>query len=309
MAGIRIKGYGHRLGDRIVPNREIEKQIGKDDAWIRMKTGIESRHYAETLSNCDMAAEAAQAALERAGARAADIDLLIACTFTPDAASPSLACLAAGRLGLEENTLAFDLNGACSGFVYGMAAANSLLASGGYRRALVIGSEKISPLIDPEDRGTGMLFADGAGALVLEYEEDGFFYSDAGTRPDSEVLGCPGSGGPIYMSGQEVYRFAVGKVPETMRAVLDKAGMDRDAVDHYVCHQANLRIIESAIRKLGADQDRFYINIQRTGNTSAASIPICLSEMLEQGILRKGETVLCSGFGAGLTWGSMLLRA
>ena len=308
MAGIRIRGYGYAHGDKVVTNDDLAAMVDTSDAWIREKTGIVSRHFAEHRSNADMAQEAAEGALRTAGLTAEDIDLLLICTFTPDLATPSLACQVAGRLGTKPDILAMDVNGACSGFVYGCTAAAAMLVAGSARRALVIGSEKISPMMDMNDRRTCILFADGAGALVMEYDENGLFESVTGCLPDDQILGCPRIDPAIYMSGQEVYRFATSQVPEAIETLLAKVGMDREDIDYYVCHQANLRIIDSVARRVGVDRKRFYTNIETTGNTSAASVAICLSEMMEKGLLQPGMHVVCAGFGAGLTWGAMLMR-
>jgi 3-oxoacyl-[acyl-carrier-protein] synthase-3 len=282
--------------------------VETSDSWIREKTGISSRHFAVHRTNADMAQEAAEEALFTAGITAEEIDMLLVCTFTPDLATPSLACQVAGHLGTKPNILAMDINGACSGFVYGSTVAASMLTAGNVHRALVIGSEKISSMMDMEDRGTCILFGDGAGALVLEYDEDGIFESVAGCQPDDQILGCSRTDPAIYMSGQEVYRFATSQVPEAIVSLLAKVQMDREDIDYYVCHQANLRIIDSIARRLGVDRKKFYTNIETTGNTSAASVAICLSEMMEKGLLQSGMHVVCAGFGAGLTWGAMLMR-
>lgn len=317
MAGIKIKGFGRSHGDRVVTNEDMTMTVDTSDQWIRSKTGIESRYFAEKMSNEDMAFAAAEQAVREAGITADELGILLVCTFTPDNATPSVACSVAGRLGTGSDILAVDINGACTGFIYGCAMANDMLAArhndegtagDGKKYGLVIGSEKISPLMDMGDRGTCVLFGDGAGAVVLEYENDGAFSYYSGCSPDCEVLFCDRFDPAITMKGQEVYRFAVNKIEECTKRILAKSGTTLDDIDHYVCHQANERIIDSAARKLGLPLDRFFKNLQHYGNTSAASVPIALCEMHEKGLLKKGMNVICTGFGAGLTYGSMMIR-
>ena len=289
-------------------NDDMAKIVDTNDAWIRRKTGIEKRYFAEKMENSDMAMAAARQAIKTSGLPAESIDLIVVCTFTHDLETPSMACRIAGRIGAPENVLTFDINGACSGFIHGMTTVNALLESGRCKRALIVGSEKLSQMIDYGNRNTCVLFGDGAGALVVEYEEDGLFISNAGCHPDDDILGCRKDGEGIFMSGQEVYRFAVSRIPMSMQETLDSAGMTADDVDWFVCHQANMRIIESVARKMGVPMERFFTNIQYTGNTAAASVAICLGEMMERGLFKKDMTFLASGFGAGLTWGSILMK-
>lgn len=307
MAGIKIIGLGRAEGDRIVTNDDLAQIVDTSDEWVRAKTGIRSRFFAEDKSNEDMAFEAANQALEKSGVSKADIAMCIVCTFTPDDYTPAVACNVAGRLGLPEQILALDINGACSGFIYGCNIANSLLASLPGKYALVIGSEKISPLMDMNDRSTCVLFGDGAGAAVLEYDKTAEFVFYGGCAANKEILYCSRKETAIKMAGQEVYRFAVSKVPECIKVVLDQAGYSDKDIDYFVCHQANERIIDNAARRISKDQDKFFKNLYSYGNTSAASIPIALCEMEEQGLLKSGSKTVCTGFGAGLTYGCMLI--
>lgn len=304
MKGIKILGTGLCRGDSRISNFDLAERMDTSDEWIRTKTGIVSRYYAETMTNGDMASKAARAAM--ISSCADEVDLVIVCTFTPDYATPSVACSVAGSLGLSDGVCCLDLNGACSGFVYGMNAAAAMLASGEFKRALVIGSERISPLLDPRERGTSVLFGDGAGAVVLESDPGGTFYMAAGTMPDEHVLYCDRFDPAIMMKGQEVYRFAVSRVPENIENLLDKASLRVSDIDMFVLHQANIRIIESIARQLGIPEGKCFVNIDRQGNTSAASIPIAIAEMDAAGMLRHGMRIVASGFGAGLTYGSML---
>lgn len=308
MGGIRIAGFGRSRGDKLVSNNDLALRVDTSDSWIREKTGIRSRYFAENKTNAEMAAEAAASAMEQSGVDPAAIAMLLVCTFTPDYATPSVACEVAGRLGLDERIMALDINGACSGFIYGCTMADALLKDRPGQYALIIGSEKISPLMDMDDRNTCVLFGDGAGAVVARYDEQGMFKSISGCVPDQEVLYCRRFDPAIEMKGQEVYRFAVGSIAGCTRDILSVSGLKAADIDHYVCHQANERIIDSAAGKTGIPADRFFKNLYSYGNTSAASIPIALCEMDEEGLLKEGDNVLCTGFGAGLTYGTMAIR-
>lgn len=308
MGGIRIAGYGRSHGDKTVTNDELALTVDTSDSWIREKTGIRSRFFAEQKTNADMAAAAAAGAIAQSGVDPALIELVLVCTFTPDKATPSVACEVAGRLGLAERIMALDINGACSGFIYGCALADSMMKARHGRYGLIIGSEKISPLMDMADRNTCVLFGDGAGAVVVRYEEEGMFESISGCVPDDDVLHCRRFDPAIEMKGREVYRFAVSSIAGCTRDILTLTGLRPADIDHYVCHQANERIIDSAAARTGVPADRFFKNLYSYGNTSAASIPIALCEMEEAGLLKAGEKVICTGFGAGLTYGTMLLK-
>jgi 3-oxoacyl-[acyl-carrier-protein] synthase-3 len=308
MGGIRIAGFGRSQGDKTVTNDELALTVDTSDSWIREKTGIRSRFFAEDKTNADMAAAAAAGAIAQSGVDPALIELVLVCTFTPDKATPAMACEVAGRLGLAERIMALDINGACSGFIYGCTLADSLLKDRPGRYGLIIGSEKISPLLDMTDRNTCVLFGDGAGAVVVSYEEEGLFKSISGCVPDDDVLRCRRFDPAIEMKGREVYRFAVSSIAGCTRDILTATGLRAADIDHYVCHQANERIIDSAAARTGVPAARFFKNLYSYGNTSAASIPIALCEMEETGLLKAGEKVICTGFGAGLTYGTMLLE-
>lgn len=309
MAGIVVKGLGYAHGRRSVSNEDMARTVDTSDRWIREKTGIRSRYFAEDRTNTDMACAAAEKAIASAGISREEIRWLIVCTFTPDDRTPSTACAAAGSLGLRQDVLALDINGACSGFIYGCELAGGLLHSrDGKGYALVIGSEKISPRMDMKDRITCVLFGDGAGAAVLAWDESAVFRFRGGCVPDRDVLYCDQKQGLIHMNGQEVYRFAVSRVPSEIRALMEENSLSEEDVDWYVLHQANERIIDSAVRRLGKPEKKFFKNLYHYGNTSAASIPIALSEMEEKGLLRGRKRILAVGFGAGLTYGSMYIE-
>ncbi|ODU57439.1 MAG: 3-oxoacyl-ACP synthase [Clostridium sp. SCN 57-10] len=307
MNGLQILGLGHAVPDRVVTNDELARTVDTSDEWIVSRTGIRERRFAaEDESNASLASRAATRAIECAGIDKNDIAFCVVATFTPDLWAPATASRVAQMLALPEHTVAFDMNGGCTGFVYALTAAHGLLAAHGGEYALVIGSEIISRMADMTDRSTCVLFGDGAGAAVVRLSPDHPFCFSGGGRPDETVLYCPIERG-IRMDGSEVYRFATVIVPQCIQSVLSKSGKTLDDVHHIVCHQANARIIEQAARRLGVDADRFYLNLQRYGNTSAASIPLALSEMRDEGLLTPGKTVVCAGFGAGLTYGAMLL--
>lgn len=307
MAGLKILGCGSAHGEKTVTNIDLEKLMDTSDEWIRSKTGIVSRYFAEELKNADMAEEAARKALKASGITADQIGILVVCTFTPDMATPSVSCGLAGRLGVKSSTLCFDLNGACSGFVYGCTTVAAMLNQGYARYALVVGSEKISPLLDMGDRSTAILFGDGAGAAVMTADDAKPFDCVWGCRPDESVLSCERFKPIVHMRGQEVYRFAVSTVPKNIKQLLDQNGLTADDIDLYVLHQANLRIINRIADFLKVSREKLYKNIQEYGNTSAASVAICLAELFEQNRLKNGMRIVISGFGAGLTYGSMLL--
>ncbi|MDD7719478.1 MAG: ketoacyl-ACP synthase III [Eubacteriaceae bacterium] len=307
MAGIRILGLGKAQGDRKVTNDDLSKTVDTSDEWIRKKSGIKSRYFAEEKTNLDMAVEAAEKAVKSSGIEKKDIALCIVCTFTSDDYTPGTACGVSGALGLEEEIIAFDLNGACSGFVLGCKMANEYLRTMPDKYALIIGSEKISPVMDMEDRGTCVLFGDGSGAAVVGFDQEAEFSFFGGCIPDRQVLGAK-RGGYIEMAGQEVYRFATSKLPQCIDTILERTGHAPEEIDWYVCHQANERIIDTAARRVPREiRDRFFKNLYDYGNTSAASIPIALAEMEEKKMIKPGQKLICTGFGAGLTYGSMLI--
>ena len=309
MAGVKITGIGGSKGEKIVTNFDLAETVDTSDEWIRSKTGIVSRHFAGKKTNADMAHEAGEEALKDAGAHPDDIGLLIVCTFTPDDRTPGVACEVAGRLGLPEDALCLDVNGACSGFIYGCILADGFMRGAGKgEKALVIGSERISPLLNMDDRATCVLFGDGAGAAVLEYDENAVFRSVYGCIPDREVLGCGQGDASIHMAGQEVYRFAVNKSTEATKALMTGNGISEKDVDHFVFHQANERIISSSIARLKLPKEKFFVNVSEYGNTSAASVPLAMADMSEKGILKEGQRLICTGFGAGLTYGSMYIQ-
>ena len=328
MAGMKILGWGSAHGDREVTNRDMMEYVETSDEWIRSKTGIGQRFFAEQVRNADMATAAAREALSKVAERtplkvtdsrqraenlcderacATDsIDVLIVATFTPDRATPSMAAEVAGNLGISGRVLTLDLNSACSGFVYGLVVANALLQTG-YRRVLLIASEKIHPLMDMTDRRTCVLFGDAAGAVILERDADGEFFHLEGVEPNLEILQCDRFNPAIRMAGQEVYRFAVSAIPTCSEKLLEQAECTVDDVDMFIFHQANRRIIDSAARKLQIPEVKCFLNVEKYGNTSAASIAVALSECLDQKKIEEGSRIVMVGFGAGLSYGGVLM--
>lgn len=311
MNGLHILGTGRAVPEQIITNDDLARRVDTNDEWIVARTGIRERRFAregESLTQFTVAA--ARQALERAGLKPEDIGLCITATVTSDRLFPSQACLIHQELGLPEDCPAFDLSAGCTGFLYAMETTAAMLPRMNRPYALLVGGELLSRIIDMDDRSTCILFGDGAGAAVVESTETGW-YSVLGTRGDRDVLWAwgPGQERPyLHMDGQGVFQFALKTVPQVAKQLLEKAGMDKEQVDWYVPHQANHRIVESVAKRLKMPLDRFYENMDRYGNTSAGSIPIALDEMAEQGLLKKGQWVMCLGFGAGLTWGGALFQ-
>ncbi len=306
---MKFIGTGLAHGKRKVLNDDLAKIMDTSDEWIREKSGIESRWFADGQSNADIACEASLKAIEESGLSARDIDAVIVCTFTADKATPGVATELCGMLRLREDVLATDVNGACSGFIYGAIVANALLHTGSYQNVLLVGSETISSFMSMKDRGTDVLFGDGAGAAVCTLSEEGFFAHLEGVISDSEVLYCERFEQRISMQGQEVYRFAVNKIPEVTKELLDQNGVHKDDVDFFIFHQANKRIIRSIASKLGVPIEKCFMDLEEYGNTSAASVAIAMADMRDKGLLKPGMLAVSVGFGAGLTYGGMLFRA
>jgi len=313
-----ITGLGAHVPERVITNDELSKLVETSNEWIVERTGIRERRIAadsEALS--DLALPAARQALEQAGIEGRDVDLLIVATVTPDMMFPSTAAILADQLGAAE-AAAYDLSAGCTGFMYALAQAYGMVAGGLSRRALVVGGDVLSRVLDWSDRSTVVLFGDGAGAVVIEPSEAaGFFAFELGADgAGGEHLWLPGSGSRTFeepekfvkMNGREVFKFATRILVQSGEAVLDRCGTRVEDVDLYVPHQANVRIIDHATKKLGIPSERVVINVDRYGNTSSGSIPLALSEAQADGRLRTGSLVLMTGMGAGLTWGSALMR-
>lgn len=324
LMGVQFVSTGCYLPERVVTNEELAARLGFDADWIFQRSGIlERRHAAPDIATSDMCVEAARRVFDRAGVRAEDVDLLIVATATPDHVGTSTACLVQNRL--EIAAPAFDLTAACGGFVYAVATAAQFVATGASQLALVIGADCMSRIIDPQDQGTYPLFGDGAGAVLLAAGsgEQGLL---------SYALGADGAGQPLLyrpmggsrlppdpsralergeylkMDGRAVFRWAVQALEATVSDVLAFAELGRDDVDLYVLHQANIRILQTAANHLGIDMAKLFINLDRYGNTTAGTIPIALDEACAQDRLQRGNTLVISGFGAGLTWGTAAIK-
>jgi 3-oxoacyl-[acyl-carrier-protein] synthase-3 len=321
---VSISGLGAHVPERVLTNDELARMVDTSDEWIRTRTGIRERRIAapeEALT--DISLPAARTALERAGVAGEELDLLIVATVTPDMTFPATAALLADALGASE-AAAYDLSAGCTGFVYALAQAYGMLAGGMCRTVLVVGGDLLSRIVDWSDRSTCVVFGDGAGAVVLQRVEAGGFLGFE--------LGADGSGGPdlcvpaggsrlpvtvealaakqqyVHMNGREVFKFATRVLVSSAEKLLERCGMTVEDVDVYVPHQANVRIIDHAVEKLGIPQERVIVNVDRYGNTSSGSIPLALAEAVEGGKLKKGDVVLMTGMGAGLTWGSGLME-
>lgn len=309
MEGLQLIATGGALPSRLVTNEDLSKLVDTSDEWITSRTGIRERHFcAEGENAATLAVEAARQALERSGLQPEQIGCCVCATLSGLYATPSTACLVQRELGLAQDIPVLDVNAACSGFIYGAAVARGLLATrpdDTRRYALVIGCEQLSRLMDMTDRNTCVLFGDGAGAAIFELADGVDFAVDLGARGDNAIETPPC--GPIQMDGRAVFRFAVDALPRTLHAVLEATGHTLAEVDWVVCHQANSRIIDHCVKKLEADPAKFYKNMDRHGNTSAASIPVALNELAESGRLQPGMRLACIGFGGGLTWGGMLI--
>ena len=315
----RIVGTGHCVPETVITNDDLSKIVDTNDEWISSRTGIKSRRIVKEENTSYMAYMAAKQALDNANILPEDIDLIIVATSTPDTIFPNTACCVQGLLN-NKKAVCFDLNAACSGFIYALNVAHSHIVAKMAKKALVIGSECMSKVINWKDRGTCVLFGDGAGAVVIEESKEGFIHTVVGSDGSKgEAIICDGHSNSYFegekekkhpfteMNGQEVFRFAVKKVPESIGELLEKSNTLIEEIDWYILHQANERIISSVSKRLGVPMEKFPINLEQYGNTSAASVPILLDEMNRKGMLKKGDKIVISGFGAGLTWGTSLL--
>lgn len=321
---VGIIGTGKYVPEKILTNSDLEKIVETNDEWIVSRTGIRERHIAAPHeATSDLAYEAALKALDSAGMKAEDLDLIIIATVTPDSSFPSTACILQDKLGAK-GAAAFDLSAACSGFVYSLATAVGFIQNGMYNNALIIGADTLSRITDYTDRNTCVLFGDGAGAVIIGEVPEGRGFQ-------SFDLGAEGSGGNllkleaggsrlpasqqtvedkkhfIYMNGREVFKFAVRVMGSATERVLTKAGLGKEDIDLFVPHQANIRIIQSAMQRLDLPPEKCVINVDKYANTSATSIPLALVEAAEEGRMKEGDTVLMVGFGGGLTWGASVL--
>ena len=323
---INITGTGRALPENIVTNFDMAKIVETSDEWIRERTGIAERRISTGDTVASLSAKACEQALEMAGKQAEDVDLIIVATCSPEMLLPCAACQVQGMIGAK-NAVAFDLNAACSGFLFGLSTVYGYLQTGLYRNALVVGAEVLSKIIDWTDRSTCVLFGDGAGAAFVEaVEENGenagiISISQGSDGARGMVLSCQErklsnpyikdaigeENNFVHMNGQEVYKFAVKQVPVCIQDALSKAGLTVEDIDHFVLHQANVRILEAVAKRLKADITKFPMNLNRVGNMSSATIPVLLDELNREGKLKKGDKIVLSGFGAGLTYGACVM--
>ncbi|WP_284242089.1 beta-ketoacyl-ACP synthase III [Paenibacillus glycanilyticus] len=321
---VGIIGTGKYVPDRILSNQELEQMVETNDEWIVTRTGIRERRMAAAeQATSDLAYQASLKAIEAAGITVEDIDLIIVSTITPDTFFPSTACLLQDKLGAKK-AAAFDLSAACSGFIYGLATASNMIATGMYKHVLVVGAETLSRITDYTDRNTCILFGDGAGAVVLGQVEEGRGFkafelgadgsggellkvSGGGSRMPSSAESVASKQHYIHMAGNDVFKFAVRIMGGAAEEALRKAGMNKEDIDLLVPHQANVRIIQSALNRLDLSEEKCMINLDKYGNMSAASIPVALAEAVEQGRVNEGDCLVFVGFGGGLTWGASVL--
>ncbi len=322
---VGIVGTGRALPDKIVTNKDLEQKVDTTDEWIRSRTGIGSRRVAdENTATSDLATEAAKKALEDAGISVDEIDTIIVATVTPDMAFPSTACIVQKNLGADR-AFAFDIGAACSGFVYALSVAENLIKGNMAKNALVIGAETLSKIINWEDRNTCVLFGDGAGAVVVKEVEEGYGIQGitlGSNGAKGEVLRQPAGGSRIpasiesvqnklhyiAMDGNEVFKFAVRVMGQSSLETIKKSGLDLEDVDFFIPHQANIRIIDAAAKRLKLPKEKVYVNLHKYGNLSAASIPVALDEAVKEGKLQKGDNMVLVAFGGGLTWGSAVVK-
>ncbi len=324
MANAKIIGLGHYIPEKVYDNAYMESIVDTNDEWITRRTGIKERHIsAEGEYTSDMAAEAAKMAIEDAGLTPEDIDLIILATVTPDYFTPSTACVVQGKIGAV-NAMAFDYNAACSGFVVGLIIADRFIKGGAYKNVVVVAADVLSKATDYKDRATCVLFGDAAGAAVVSAtEEPGIISFDMGAdgasydsitslafRKDAEDIEKRISGNreSIWMAGQSVMKFAVKAMADSSQRTLDKAGLTYDDIALVVPHQANYRIVDSAVKRMGISKDKIILTIQKYGNTSASCIPVALHEAVSTGKVKKGDKIILVGFGGGLTYASCLLE-
>jgi len=321
MYNVEIAGTGSYVPEHKVSNEDLSKFVDTSDEWISQMTGIRERRISLGETTAEMAVRSARLALEDAGIPPEEVELIIVATVTPDNFFPSTACQVQSRIGAGKAT-SFDISAACTGFIYGLNIARQFIRTGVVKTALVIGSEVLSKITDWDDRNTCVLFADGAGAAVLIRGEEGIISQVTGSDGSlGEHLACQAvplknrfcaAGGKttdyVTMNGREIFKFAVNIIPECIEKVLEGSGYTLEEINHIIPHQANVRIIDAAAKKLQIEKDRFYVNIHKYGNTSSASIPLALDEMSKGGLLKAGDLIVLVGFGGGITFGAQLIR-
>ena len=332
MSGIKIKGTGMYAPEKIVSNTDFAKIVETSDEWIKTRTGMNKRHVSEGQPTWYMGTKAVQDAIRKSGIDIKDIGLIVCTSATPDYYTPSMSCIIQREIGATES-MTIDINCACAGFIYGIDMARRYLVTDeNIKYAVVVSSENLTKLTDYSDRSTCVLFGDGAAACILELSKDSLYTSHLGAEgegakflfarsilPDNAFMpkerkeypdGFPESNSHyLYQNGKEVYKFAIRAFPDAINKALEKVGMSMDDIDLIIPHQANIRIIETAAQRLNVSMDKMYINIEKYGNTSSATIPLALNEAMENGRIKKGDKVCLVGFGAGLTYGAVIFEA
>lgn len=314
---IKILGTGSYVPDKVLTNDDLANMVETSDEWIVQRVGVKQRRVSENETASDMAIKAAQKALGAAQVAADELDLIIAASLTSDTACPTVAGYV--QQGIGASCPAFDINSACSGFLYALDTAAAFIRCGGYEKILVIGAERLSKIVDWSDRSTCVIFGDGAGATVIEKGE-GYLASRLYTKGGDDVIKIPNYAGTspfykreperpyIFMDGQETFKFAVNRIVEDVKYVAEKANVEIDKIDHIVLHQANIRIIEYASKRLKIPKEKFFVNIEKYGNTSSASVPIALDELVRSGKVKSGDIMVMSAFGGGLSGAACILK-
>lgn len=317
-----IKAVDYYVPEKVVTNDDLSKIVETNDEWITTRTGIKRRHLSTGENTSQFCIEVGRKLLAKTNTNPEEIDLIVVATITPDYSTPSTACIVQGALECK-NAWAFDLSAACSGFVYALSVADKFVKSGQYKKVLVFGAETLSKIVDWEDRATCVLFGDGAGGALVEANEEGGIIDEDLHSKGEDGLKLTGGEKNIHnmvfqasekdktfleMDGRAIFNFATRNVPKSIQTLLDRNSLTMDDVKYIVPHQANYRIIEIVAKKLNASMDKFYINVDEFGNTSAASVPIALGDMDSKGLLEKGDYIIITGFGGGLTWGSTLIK-
>lgn len=323
MVRTRVIATAATAPEQIVTNEDLSKIVDTSDEWISQRTGIKERRISSGENTSDMASKVAKSLLEKADVSPDSIDLIIVASVTPDYGTPSVACMVQKEIGAV-NAVAFDIAAACSGFMFALSIADKYIKMGVYENAIVIGGETLSKIVDWKDRSTCVLFGDGAGGAYVEKSQDaGIVCEDIGsdgslyhiltssyTAPSNAFNDVPGGIAPNYyvnMDGREVFKFATKNVIKSMKKVMEEQGVSQEEIKYFIPHQANARIVEVIAKKLKIPMEKFYMNMDRFGNTSSASIPIALHELDEKGLLERGDKIIMSGFGGGMTWGTMLI--
>ncbi|EMC04376.1 beta-ketoacyl-ACP synthase III [Streptococcus mutans] len=324
MTFAKISQAAYYVPSQVVTNDDLSKIMDTSDEWITSRTGIRERRISQSEDTSDLASQVAKELLKKASLKAKEIDFIIVATITPDAMMPSTAACVQAKIGAV-NAFAFDLTAACSGFIFALSAAEKMIKSGQYQKGLVIGAEVLSKIIDWSDRTTAVLFGDGAGGVLLEADSSEYFLFESihsdGSRGESLTSGEHAVSSPfsqvdkkdncfLKMDGRAIFDFAIRDVSKSISTLIRKSDMPVEAIDYFLLHQANIRILDKMAKKIGADREKFPANMMKYGNTSAASIPILLAECVENGTieLNGSHTVLLSGFGGGLTWGSLIVK-